>query len=69
MDEELKSIQFDLNDVLNRLADYMGGDKLPTNGVDWDGATLEDAASVIFSYAGANCRADIPMNLDKEIVF
>lgn len=67
MDEELKSIQSDLDDVLGRLADYMGGEKLPTQGVEWDGATVEDAASVIFSYSGANCKADSPMDLDKEI--
>ncbi|MGM1052474.1 MAG: hypothetical protein ACQEXO_08780 [Pseudomonadota bacterium] len=67
MDEELKSIQSDLDDVLGRLAAYMSGEKLPTQGVEWDGATVEDAASVIFSYSGANCKAAFPMNLDKEI--
>lgn len=67
MDEELKSIQSDLDDVLGRLAEYMSGDKLPTKGVEWDSATIEDAASVIFSYSGANCKAATPMDLDKEI--
>ncbi|APX94306.1 hypothetical protein BWR19_15945 [Halomonas sp. 1513] len=67
MDDELKAIQSDLDSVLDRLAEYMGSDKLSTRVVEWDGATREDAAGVIFSYAGASGTAHTPMGLDGVI--
>lgn len=67
MDDELKAIQDELDNVLERLAAYMGSDKLNTNFVKWDSATKEDAAAVIFSYAGAHTTVHTPMDIASVI--
>lgn len=68
MDDELKAIQDDLDSVLDRLSDYMASDKLHTEFVQWDGATREDAAAVICSYAGTYGACHyVPMSLDGVI--
>lgn len=67
MDNELSAIQADLDDVLDRLTAYMGSDKLSTRFVEWNEATREDAAGVIFSYAGANSTTSTSIGLDGVI--
>lgn len=59
MDDELKAIQDDLDSVLDRLGDYMAGDKLHTEFVQWDGATREDAAVVAHAYATCSTPQDL----------
>lgn len=65
MDEELRAIQADLDSVLERLAEYMGSDKLPHITPLPDGGKLtihdaepqpsarDDAARVVFQYAAS----------------
>lgn len=54
MDDELKAIQAELDDVLERLTNYMSSDKLPTEHTEWGEASEEDAAAVILNYAGVH---------------
>lgn len=59
MDDELKAIQDDLDSVLDRLSEYMAGDKLHTEFVQWDSATQEDAAVVAHAYATCSTPQDL----------
>ncbi|MFI2817975.1 hypothetical protein [Vreelandella piezotolerans] len=68
MDDELKAIQADLDDVLKRLANYMSGDKLHTQWIEWGEASKADAAAVILNYADTDNPSSTPMNLDGVIV-
>lgn len=68
MDDELKAIQADLDNVLERLASYMSGDKLHTQWIEWGEASKADAATVILNYADTDSPSNTPMNLDGVIV-
>ena len=54
MDDELKAIQADLDNVLDRLAEYMSSDKLTTDHAEPQPSDREDAARVALRYASGN---------------
>jgi hypothetical protein len=67
VDDELKAIQADLDDVLERLTNYMSSDKLHTQWIEWGVANKADAAAVILNYADTDSPTSTPMNLDGII--